>query len=54
MTELDPSTGERGLFVEYVNTFLKIKQEASGWPSWCVDENTKLQYLQEYELREGI
>ncbi|KAL6419605.1 hypothetical protein ACFW04_013693 [Cataglyphis niger] len=24
-----------GLFAEYINTFLKFKQEASGWPSEC-------------------
>ena len=24
-----------GLFAEYVNTWLKVKQETSGWPSWC-------------------
>ena len=23
------------LFKEYIGTFVKIKQEASGWPSWC-------------------
>jgi len=27
----DPKTG---LFTEYVNTFLKLKQQASSWPSW--------------------
>lgn len=25
-----------GLFTYYVNTFLKVKQESSGWPSDCV------------------
>ena len=24
-----------GLFTKYIDTFLKIKQEASGWPEWC-------------------
>ena len=24
-----------GLFKDYVNKWLKIKQESSGWPSWC-------------------
>lgn len=27
-----------GLFSDYVNTFLKIKQEASGWPENCDTE----------------
>ena len=25
-----------GLFSDYINTFLKLKQEASGWPSSCI------------------
>ena len=24
-----------GLFADYVNTWLKLKQESAGWPSWC-------------------
>ena len=44
-----------GLFRDYVNTWLKIKQEASGWPSWVGDDETKRQqYLREYEEHEGI
>ena len=29
----DPGTGESGLFVDYINTFLKLKAEASGYPN---------------------
>ncbi|KAJ8679004.1 hypothetical protein QAD02_014791 [Eretmocerus hayati] len=43
-----------GLFTEYVDTFLKIKQEASGWPAWCTNEDTKAKFLHEYERDEGI
>jgi len=44
-----------GLFRDYVNTWLKIKQEASGWPSWVGDDETKRQqYLREYDEHEGI
>jgi len=44
-----------GLFRDYVNTWLKIKQEASGWPSWVGDDESKRQqYLREYEEHEGI
>ena len=28
----------RGLFAEYVNTWLKFKAEACGWPSGCDTE----------------
>ena len=27
-----PTTMTGGLFTDYENTFLKLKQEASGWP----------------------
>lgn len=43
-----------GLFVEYINTFLKSKQKASKWPSQCNDEISKREYLTRYEDREGI
>jgi len=44
-----------GLFRDYVSTWLKIKQEASGWPSWVGDDETKRQqYLREYYEHEGI
>jgi hypothetical protein len=32
--QYNPETGDEGLFVEYINTFLKLKAEASGYPSW--------------------
>ena len=31
-----------GLFREYVNTWLKIKQEASWWPSWVGDVHPRV------------
>jgi len=43
----------QGLFQDYVNTWLKTKQEASGWPKWVGDDETKRQqYIREYY--EGI
>ena len=43
-----------GLFTEYVNTFLKIKQEASGFPAWVKTEEDKNKYINEYFEHEGI
>lgn len=43
-----------GLFRDYVNTWLKLKQEAAGWPRWCDKEEKKQQYLTQYREREGI
>ena len=43
-----------GLFAEYVNAWLKIKTEASGWPANCVTEEEKRNYIERFEAREGI
>lgn len=47
--QYDPISGEGGLFAEYVNTFLKIKQEASGFPSDCNSEELKREYIRQYK-----
>ena len=43
-----------GLFKDYVNTWLKIKQEASGWPAGVETEEQKQAYIQDYYEHEGI
>lgn len=44
-----------GLFAQYINKFLKMKAEASGWPSWVKnDELSKLLYTEMFEIREGV
>ena len=43
-----------GLFKDYVNTWLKIKQEASGWPKDDMSEEAKQDYIQKYFEKEGI
>ena len=46
---------QMGLFRNYVNTWLKIKEEASGWPSHVGNDLEKqCQHLTDYEEREGI
>lgn len=37
----DEEVGENGLFVGYINTFLKLKQEASGYPADCTIDQTE-------------
>ena len=44
----------QGLFRDYVNTWLKIKQEASGWPKDDMSEQAKQDYIQKYFEHEGI
>ena len=48
-----PDTSDE-LFADYINTFLKIKQEANGYPKNCVTEEQKQKYIEEYFKREGI
>ena len=43
-----------GLFEDYVNTWLKIKQEASGWPKENMTEQDKQTYIDNYFEQEGI
>ncbi|KAG8233074.1 hypothetical protein J437_LFUL013074 [Ladona fulva] len=40
-TIYDRTSNEGGLFSGYINKFLKLKQEASGWPSGCTSEEDK-------------
>jgi hypothetical protein len=42
------------LFKDYVDTFLKIKQESSGYPSECVTDEQRREYIQQYFEHEGI
>lgn len=48
ISQYDQCSRTGGIFTEYVNTFLNVKQEASGWPDWCVDEHTKQKYMTQY------
>jgi hypothetical protein len=54
VTRYDPATGEGGLFVEYINTFLKLKAEASGYPSWVRTQDDKDLYINQFYQSEGI
>ncbi|XP_035469582.1 uncharacterized protein LOC118287976 [Scophthalmus maximus] len=42
------------VFVDYMHTFLKGKQEASGYPADAVDEESRAQYIRDYEANQGI
>ena len=42
------------LFKDYVDTYLKLKQEASGYPKHCVTDEQKQHYIDEYYEHEGI
>ena len=50
----DPETKTGGLFTGFVNAFLKLKQESSGFPSWCTTDQDKDIYIHNYAEQEGI
>jgi len=43
-----------GLFTKFINKFLKIKQQASGWPSDCTNQQQKDEYIRNYMEHEGV
>ena len=49
-----PEQRQTGLFANYVNTWLKLKQESAGWPGWCQTLEQKRDYILRYQEREGI
>ena len=45
-TVCDQATSEGGLFAQYINTFLKIKLEASGYPIGCTTPKKKTAFIE--------
>jgi hypothetical protein len=54
VTQYDPKTDQGGLFVEYFNTFVKLKAEASGYPDWVLNPDDEDNYVQAFWESEGI
>ena len=54
ITCFDKNANSGGLFPEYVNMFLKFKQESSGFPSWVQSEDDKERYIEDYRRSGGI
>ncbi len=50
----DPQTKEGGIFTAYINTFLKLKQQASGFPENVKSEEEIERYIEQYLSHEGI
>ena len=44
----------RNIFSEYINLWLKFKQQSDGWPAWVKSEEDKMQYINNFEEREGV
>ena len=54
VTQYDPKTGQCGLFVEYINTILKLKAEASGYPSLVRTPEVEDSFTNMFKASEGI
>ena len=54
ITCIDRCTNSGGCFAEYVNMFLKQKQETSGYPSWVQSEAEQAKYIEDYRRAERI
>jgi hypothetical protein len=54
VTQYNPDTGDGGLFVEYINTFLKLKADASGYPDWVQTPTDEELYIRQFHQSEGI
>jgi len=50
----DKETAGGGLFAQYVNTFLKLKQESSDYPAWAKSEADREKYRRDYLENEQI
>ncbi|KAG1651985.1 hypothetical protein GQR58_026611 [Nymphon striatum] len=48
------SSTSKGLFSDYINTFLKFKEQSSGYPSTCVTVKDQEEYKQAYFEKEGV
>lgn len=53
-TQFDKRELKGGLFAEYIDAFMKVKQESSGFPASAVTESDRTRYIMEYFDHEGL
>jgi hypothetical protein len=54
VAEFDETTYSGGLFSSYIDMFLKVKQEADGYPASCKTDADKDEYVRQYYEHERI
>ena len=54
MTKYGLHTGEGGPFEDQINTFLKLKAKASGYPGWDQNPEDEERYVENFNAREGV
>lgn len=52
--QYNPELKTGGIFTSFVNEFLKIKQESSGWPAELETVQDKDNYVENYFAKEGV
>ena len=53
-TVYDQATSEGDLFAQYMNTFMKIKMEASGYPVGCTTPQEKTAFTERVHAHKNI
>jgi len=54
VTQYNLENGEGWFFVDYINTFLKLKAEASGYSGWVRNPGDEELYVKTFWKNEGI
>jgi G:T-mismatch repair DNA endonuclease (very short patch repair protein) len=54
VTRYDRQMGDGGIFAQYIDTFLKLKAESSGYPDWVQSFEDEDRYVREFQTSEGI
>ncbi len=53
-TQYDHTTGKGGLFAEYMNAFIGLKMQASGYPSHVITDEDKEEFVRQTKEVEGV
>ncbi|KAK5645174.1 hypothetical protein RI129_006475 [Pyrocoelia pectoralis] len=53
-TRYEKTINYGGLFSEFINHFVRIKQQASDWPASCCTREQKDKYIEEFFESEGV
>jgi len=54
VTRYDPETRNGGLFADYIDTFLKLKTEARGYPSCVRTVDDEVRYIDQFHQVEVV
>jgi hypothetical protein len=54
VTQYDPQKNEGVIFIEYINTFLKLKTEGSRYPNWVRSPEDEDRYIHNFNASDGI